>query len=98
MCEPPKPRSITGIGAMSEASVSFHFTMLDEPTKSTWQGGGGDTRSARTNCSTSAPSDRSSAGSAARCPGAGAGAAASPATAADTVKVRTQRVPCSLIR
>src|SRR5581483_11522767 len=48
MCAPPNPRLITGIGAISAARRSFHLTMLDEPTKSTWQGAGGAARSAST--------------------------------------------------
>src|SRR5690348_902745 len=48
MCAPPNPRLITGIGAISAARRSFHLTMLDEPTKSTWQAAGGAARSAST--------------------------------------------------
>jgi hypothetical protein len=53
---------MTGIGAISDASVSFHRTMLEEPTKRAWQAAGGEILSALENLSTSMASDCSREG------------------------------------
>src|ERR1700686_2453409 len=84
MCELPKPRLITGIGAISAARVSFHLTMLDEPTKSTWQLAGGATRSASTNRSISVASSCSRIG-------AGSGGAWAPARAIDSATAKAHK-------
>src|SRR5215470_14487973 len=67
MCEPPKPRLITGSGAISAFRVSFHLTMLEDPTNRTSQFAGGAKRSAAVKRAISSANSSCSAGVGAVC-------------------------------